>query len=195
MKRAIIAAAGALLLTGIFGLTFRRMNAPVITPGPNVRPAAGPTAARPNPAQASKPKGETLAPDFTLKDMDGRNVTLSSFRGRKVVVLDFWATWCGPCIMSMPAVDRVAKRHVKDVEVLSINQREDPEMVAQFVRERLSTAPHVLFDVDGSVSAMYRVYGIPTLFIIDREGVARHKLTGYRPNLEAHLESLLAPLL
>jgi len=97
--------------------------------------------------------------------------------------------------MSMPAVDRVAKRHIKDVEVLSINQKEDPEKVRQFVRTRLSTAPHVLFDLDGSVSAMYRVYGIPTMFIIDQEGVIRRKLTGYRPNLEAYLESIIAPLL
>lgn len=198
MKRALLVAIGGVVAAGAAGLTYRHMSEPVVTAAPAPRetaPADPQPAARPKFAQATQPKTAGTAPDFTLRDLDGRHVTLSDYRERQIVILDFWATWCGPCIMSMPVIDRVASRHQKDVKVLSINQRETADRVREFADSKLSKAPHILLDLDGGVSTMYRVYGIPMLFVIDKQGVVRHRLTGYRPDLEAYLESAIEPLL
>lgn len=146
-------------------------------------------------AQATPPKQTgRQAPDFTLQDLDGKPVTLSKHRGKKVVILDFWATWCGPCRMVMPQVERYAAKHPEDVALLSINQKEDRERVASFVRNHGMPA-HVLLDTEGEVSDVYRVYGLPTLFIIDKQGVLRFKHIGFRPDLESQLEKAIAPML
>lgn len=146
-------------------------------------------------AQATPPKqtGKS-AGDFALKDLNGKTVALSQYRGKKVVILDFWATWCGPCRLVMPQVERYAAKHPNDVALLSINQKEDPERVAAFVKNHGMPA-HVLLDIDGEVSEAYRVYGLPTLFIIDKQGTLRFKHVGFRPDLEAQLEKAIAPML
>jgi peroxiredoxin len=150
---------------------------------------------RPVPMQGSQPADNpNAAKDFTLKDLTGHDVTLSSFRGKKVVIMDFWATWCGPCRMAMPSLARYWEKHKEQVEVLMINQGEAPERVKAFV-DSTKLPMRVLLDRDGSVSRAYRVYGIPTTFIVDKEGVLRARHTGFDPNMEAKLEEEIAPLL
>jgi peroxiredoxin len=145
--------------------------------------------------QGSQPPANANASkDFTLKDPAGKEVTLSSFRGRKVVIMDFWATWCGPCRMAMPALARYWEKHKDKVEVLMINQGEAPERVKAFI-EASKLPMRVLLDRDGSVSRAYRVYGIPTTFIVDKEGILRARHTGFNPDLENVLEAEIAPLL
>lgn len=175
---------GAVVLTGGAALTWQHMNTPVVAQPPSQ--SAGLI-----PAQATKPKTR-LAHNFTLKNLDGKNVTLSDYRGKKVVVLDFWATWCGPCRMTMPALESFQVKHRKRLEVLSINQLEDPQRVAAYINNQSYESLHVLLDQDGRVSREYRVYGIPTLYVINLEGVMCYKHVGYRPGLGAHLEEAIA---
>ncbi len=151
---------------------------------------------KPFKAQASKPKpagGANEAPDFTLTDVDGKTVNLSDYRGKKVVILDFWATWCGPCRAAMPLIQSYYEKNKGKVEVLSINEQETPDRVAAFIKQTGYTY-RVLLDRDGKVESAYRVYGIPTLFVVDKDGDLRHKSVGYRPDLEQQLTEIITPL-
>ena len=148
-------------------------------------------------AQASQPKpasGANEAPDFTLTDANGKTVTLSDYRGKKVVILDFWATWCGPCRATMPLIQSYYEKNKKNVEVLGIDEQEDAARVNAFIAQTKYTY-RILLDKDGKVESTYRVYGIPTLFVIDKDGDLRHKSVGYRPDMEAQLTEIIAPLL
>ena len=130
------------------------------------------------------------APSFTLMDLDGQAVSLDELKG-KVVVLDFWATWCAPCIKSFPAMQMAVDKYKDDpaVEFLFINTwelREDPtDFVQQFLEKRGFDFT-VLMDKKDPVSKRnpvvesYGVNGIPAKFIIDVDGNIRHKLTGFK---------------
>lgn len=189
-RRSLLApAAGALAL--VAWLVWRHDTAPVLE---SARPVeeAGVGLFR---AQASQPKdAANQAKDFTLKDLEGKSVSLSDFRRKKVVILDFWATWCGPCRAAMPSLMSYQAKHEKDVKVFSINQLEDAGRVGAFVKNN-ALSLHVLLDADGAVSSAYRVFGIPTLYVVDKEGVLRAKHVGFRPDLEAYLEQVISPLL
>jgi thiol-disulfide isomerase/thioredoxin/outer membrane lipoprotein-sorting protein len=130
------------------------------------------------------------APDFTLQDMEGNNITLSELRGN-VILLDFWATWCGPCIAAMPHIDKLHQDY-KDqpVRILAINQREEREKVEPFLRTRKLTLP-VLLDTSGDVGKAYGVRGIPTTVIIGRDGTILNVKTGFAPGGEQALKQLL----
>ena len=129
------------------------------------------------------------APDFTLQDLDGNTISLSEFRG-KVVVLDFWATWCVPCIKSFPAMQIAMDKYSNDpdVEFLFINtweQRANPtEFVQVFMEKRGLTFP-VLMDEKNPetnkhpVLEKYEIKGIPAKFIIDKNGFVSYKGTGF----------------
>jgi len=152
---------------------------------------------RPFKAQASKAKpegGANEAPDFTLTDSNGKTVSLSDYRGKKVVILDFWATWCGPCRAAMPLIQSFYDKNKKNVEVLSINEQESSDRVNAFLKQTGYTY-RVLLDKDGKVESSYRVYGIPTLFVVDKDGDLRHKSVGYRPDLEQQLTEIITPLI
>ena len=136
----------------------------------------------------------TAASTFSARDIDNREVTLEAFRGQKVVVLDFWATWCGPCRMTMPALQAL-HNEFKDrpLEILSINQGETPEAVRPFLRKRGYTF-RVILDPTNTIGASYRVYGIPTLIIIDKQGVIQSIKVGptwTKKELRELLERLL----
>jgi len=118
------------------------------------------------------------APDFSLQDsVTGRDVRLSDYRG-KTVVLNFWATWCGPCRFEMPALEQAYREHGgADVVVIAVNLRETNDEVAAFRRSLDLTFP-MLMDRQGAVYAQYDGRVLPQTFFIDRNGVVRGKHVG-----------------
>jgi peroxiredoxin len=139
-----------------------------------------------------------LAPDFTTQDLDGKPVKLSDYRG-KVVVLDFWAPWCGPCIAAMPHTQEVAARYKEHgVVVLGSCTSDARDRFENWVRTNQSKYPDIIWSHDPAerkperVSrALYGVTGIPTQFIIDREGRVVDIVVGYLPG-EVILDAALA---
>ncbi len=139
------------------------------------------------PSGGESPEIGRTAPGFKLPDLSGREVSLEQYRG-KIVILDFWATWCGPCRMTMPVLERLQREYSSDMALLAINLAEPPDMVRDFVREqRISST--VLLDEDGSVGEVYRSESIPMQVLIDRNGVIRDVSVGYSPSLASKLRS------
>ena len=136
------------------------------------------------------------APDFSLQDMDGETYTLSSYRG-KVVMLNFWATWCPPCRREMPSLERLyGKLKSQDFVVIAINQFEDPDLVFEFTG-RLSLEPTfpILFDRDSSVAELFRVKGLPTTYLIDKDGQIRYRAIGGREFDHTEIEDMIKGML
>jgi peroxiredoxin len=117
------------------------------------------------------------APEITLTDLQGREVHLSDFRG-KVVLLNFWATWCKPCKEEMPAMQAsYDKLRDKGFVVLAINELEDTERVADHIRTYHHTFP-VVMDHKNKVANLYGVVGLPASFLIDPQGIVRERISG-----------------
>jgi cytochrome c biogenesis protein CcmG, thiol:disulfide interchange protein DsbE len=134
---------------------------------------------------SSKPSSiQTPAPDFTVKDSD-RSVTLSQLRG-KIVVLNFWATWCPPCVEEMPSLVQLQKKlQGKDVTVLAVSVDDDSEAYHKFLKDHSIDLLTVReggarsdTGVISPVSNMYGTYKIPESYIIDRNGTIRRKFVG-----------------
>jgi len=118
------------------------------------------------------------APDFTLEGLDGKAVTLSDLKG-SVVVLDLWATWCGPCRASLPHLDKMYQANKeKGVKVFAVNLQEDKETVEGFVKETMLTVP-VLMDTEGEVGGKYHADSIPRTIIIGKDGNVRKVFVGF----------------
>ncbi len=110
----------------------------------------------------------TVAPDFTLRDLGGKEVKLSDLHGRPVL-LDFWATWCAPCRAVMPVVELLHREfNDKGLVVLGVDD-EDPEVIVKFLQKSGYTLP-TLHDPDRQVYNRYEVGGIPTMILIDKQG-------------------------
>lgn len=140
-------------------------------------------------------KGE-MAPDFALPDLDGAVVRLSDFRGKPVLV-NFWATWCGPCKREMPEIEEAYARANGELVVLAVNvEGTAPDLarrLARDFRDELNlTFPIVLDSPDNAVFNQYRLKGLPDSFFIDRDGVIRDIVVG--PLTKATLEQKLAAL-
>jgi peroxiredoxin len=111
----------------------------------------------------------SIAPNFRLERTDGSPMELASLRGRPVL-LNFWATWCGPCRTEMPEFQRIHERLGDRLVVLSVNQRESPGQVEDFYKELGLTFPAVL-DRRAKVAEAYRLFGLPGTYLIDARGV------------------------
>jgi cytochrome c biogenesis protein CcmG, thiol:disulfide interchange protein DsbE len=116
------------------------------------------------------------APDFELATLDGGTVQLSDLRGTPVV-LNFWATWCGPCRRELPSLQTAAESYAGRVVILGIDQGEAPEVVQTYVDELGLTFP-IPMDTDMAVGARYNVRGLPTTYFVDAQGVIRHVWLG-----------------
>lgn len=137
---------------------------------------------------------DSPAPDFTLEDLDGNSVSLVELRG-KIVILDFWATWCGPCITSFPGMKIVVEKYRDDeaVRLLFINSWErvqDWKKNASDFISKNNYPFHVLLDTENKVITAFGVDGIPTKFIIDKKGKIRFKSVGYMGSTDKLVEEL-----
>lgn len=136
------------------------------------------------------------APAFTGKDLEGKPVSLSDYRG-KVVVLDFWATWCRPCLMSMPGLQEIHKKYQdQPVVVLGINtDGPNMERAIRKVLDDLNVTYRQYMDTRDDLGRPYGVQGIPYLVLIDKEGVIQAIHTGYSPGQEERLSGQIDKLL
>ncbi|RMF47033.1 MAG: TlpA family protein disulfide reductase [Deltaproteobacteria bacterium] len=119
------------------------------------------------------------APDFSLKATDGRTIRLSDLRG-KVVLVNFWATWCPPCKQEMPSMERLyARLRNQGLEILAVNIEADgDEVLPEFLRQHPHTFP-VLMDLEGEVQQTYGVFRFPETFVVDKAGrVVQHIIGG-----------------
>jgi peroxiredoxin len=124
-----------------------------------------------------------LAPDFALKSSTGENLRLSEYRG-DVVMINFWATWCGPCRQEMPLLDELYKRYNRvGFNLLGVNIDDDSGRAMAMVQELGVDFP-VLFDARKEVSKMYDVSAMPVTVIVDRTGQVRYVHQGYKPGYE-----------
>lgn len=127
-------------------------------------------------SKEARPEVGYTAPDFTLSDLDGKQVNLSDLRGQ-VVYLNFWATWCPPCREEMPAIQAIHEEMGDKVKVLAVNVEGTRDEVSAFAKE-FGLGFQIALDGDLSVARMYQVRGIPVSLFIDKNGVIRAKFVG-----------------
>lgn len=140
------------------------------------------------------PKVGHPAPDFTLVDLEGEPVSLSDFRG-KPVILNFWATWCGPCRLEMPHLqESYAAHQADDLVILAVNltQDDDPDAIPPFIEEFGLTFP-VILDEAGEMRQLYQLFGQPASVFIDRDGIITEYWQG--PINQQFIEERLAKIL
>ncbi len=166
-----------------------RFNAPTSDELFAFNPPAGVTNA--DAGRAAPPQENTLegnpAPDFTLDMLDGDTMQLSAHKGKHIVILDFWASWCGPCRTAMPIVARVAEQFKeKGVVLYAVNLRETPDRARAFL-DQTDLSLKTPMDTTGAVAAKYGVTAIPRLIIIDKDGLVAKVHPGMSPDLESQL--------
>ena len=136
----------------------------------------------------------TGAPDFTLPSLDGPNLRLQEQRGQ-VVMINFWATWCGPCRVEMPHLARLYEKYRgSGFTVLAVNIDEDPHKAAHLAKQVGMRFP-VLLDTDKKVSRLYDLSTMPSTVLVDRDGRVRYIHRGYRDGYEQTYEKQIRELL
>lgn len=146
----------------------------------------------PVPAVAAK-IGE-MAPNFTLRADTGKNLRLSEYRG-EVVMINFWATWCGPCRQEMPVLNELYQRYRPvGFTLLGVNI-DDHSASASKMARRLGVAYPILFDVEKVVSRLYDINAMPTTVMVDRDGKVRYLHRGYLPGFESKYQKQIRGLL
>ncbi len=141
------------------------------------------------------PQKDFLAPGISLKSIDGKNIQLSELRG-KVVLVNFWASWCPPCKAEMPAIENVYQHYKeKGFEVLAVDStiQDNPADVSNFIKANDLSFP-VLMDLTGIATKTYRIQSLPSTFFIDSFGIIREIELG-GPMSEVYLELMISKLL
>ncbi|MBI5304183.1 MAG: TlpA family protein disulfide reductase [Chloroflexi bacterium] len=159
-----------------------------------ISPSASTSANTNASARPSIVKIGDLAPEIKLKSMTGELVVLSQLKG-KIVLVNFWATWCGPCRAEFPAFVRKTKEYAdKDFVILGVNTQDEntDEGVLAFMRNSLVNFT-IMRDLDGSAARAYRVTGLPTSVFIDRAGIVRDIIVG-GPIPDAKIDEEIAKL-
>jgi peroxiredoxin len=134
------------------------------------------------------------APDFTLKSLEGSNLRLEEYRGQ-VVLINFWASWCGPCRQEMPLLDRLHHRYEDTgFAVLGVNVEGEVEPAQEIVDKTNVTFP-ILIDESQKVSEMYNLQAMPSTVVVDRDGVVRYIHLGYKPGDEAKYVEVVKKLI
>jgi peroxiredoxin len=132
---------------------------------------------------------EKPAPDFSATTLDGRTVSLADFRGQKKVVVTFWASWCGPCRLEMPTLVKFYQNNhhdSSDFEILAVSVDEDTKAAADFATAQQLKFP-VLLDPREKMADAFQVEGIPTMFVIDKNGTVTYGRAGYEISMEYEL--------
>ncbi len=134
------------------------------------------------------------APDFTLNAQSGKPVELTQFKGQ-VVMLNFWASWCGPCRQEMPLLDSIYKKYSKaGFTMVGVNVEPDSKAANDWLKQTPVTFP-ILYDTQSDVSKLYGVAGMPSTVIIDRKGNVRAIHRGYKPGDEEEYLSSIRSLM
>jgi peroxiredoxin len=129
------------------------------------------------------------APDFSLLSNEGRSISLADYRGKKRVVLSYWASWCGPCRLELPQLRdfyRKYHREDSDFEVLAVSVDEDTAAANAFANQAKLPFP-ILFDPSSKAADAYSVEAIPTIYVIDKDGTVTYANTGVEETLEIQL--------
>jgi thiol-disulfide isomerase/thioredoxin len=170
--------------------------------GPVEEPSAAPAASAPKTALGKRlsslgfqtPTADLQAVDFSLKDLSGQEQNLGSYAG-KVIFLNFWATWCGPCRTEIPSMEELyLELGNKGFVIVAVNSQETRQQVAGFV-ENIGMSFPVLLDTDGRVGTAYSLRAIPTTYIIDHQGYILGRMVGTRDWFTPDIISLVQDLL
>jgi peroxiredoxin len=135
------------------------------------------------------------APDFKLAARGGKQLALGDFKGQ-VVMLNFWATWCGPCRQEMPLLESIHKKYAKlGFTMLGVNVEPDSKAAEAWLARQMPVTFPIVYDTDSKVSKLYKVAGMPSTVIVDRKGNVRVLHRGYKPGDENeylnHIRSLI----
>lgn len=138
------------------------------------------------------------APDFTYPDMEGKNVSLSDLRGRKVVFVNVWATWCPTCLWEMPSMESLYQElKAEGLEILAVSiDAIGADAVRPFLETKVRVSFPILLDPRGTIKKLYRTTGVPESFIVDRNGTFVNRVIGPRdwtkPEVMKFFRNLLA---
>ena len=132
---------------------------------------------------------------MSLKLLDKGEFRLKEHKGEHVVMIDFWATWCGPCVQELPILTEVADSYKeKGVVFCAVNLRENTEQIQKFLTDK-KLKMTVALDSDAKVATSYHVEAIPMLVLVDKKGTVQSVHVGYNPGIKATLRSELDALL
>jgi thiol-disulfide isomerase/thioredoxin len=147
-------------------------------------------------ARVLKPyRGDPVPPPLALQDMNGQAVALQQLRG-KVVLINFWASWCPPCVHEMPSMQRLADGlAAQPFVILGVNMAEDKAVVADFLANRIAVRFPILLDSDGTALKRWQVFAFPTSFVLDKQGRIRYALFGATQWDDAAVLAILHDLL
>lgn len=137
--------------------------------------------------------GQT-APDFTLKSLAHDNLNLQEQRG-DIVVINFWASWCGPCRKEMPVLEQLQQKYQDlGVQIWGVNVEQDNQAGRNFLKDMSLTFP-ILFDPNNQLSESYNVVAMPTTVVVDRNGTVREIYRGYKDGYGKKYEKALKKLI